>query len=287
MTTTTGMLSPDRPAAVADATDPAAPKRRRGSPVWWFVLVVGVTYFAVPLIATFQFSLGTKVPLAAYSRVLSDPTFWSSLGYSALCAVLTILFSVALIVPTAFWVRLRVPRMRPVIEFVTLMPFVIPPVVLVFGLIRVYSGQPLPLTSTDIGSNVLLIAAYVVLSLPYMYRSVDTGLRAIDIRSLTEAAQSLGAGWPTIIVRIILPNVRAAVLSGAFLTFAIVLGEYTIANFLFRPAFGPYLSYLGNHKTYEPAAVSLISFGLTWLAMAMIAVVGRKSRGRVAVVAVK
>jgi len=241
----------------------------------------------VPLIATFQFSLGTKVPLAAYSRVLSDPTFWSSLGYSALCAVLTILFSVALIVPTAFWVRLRVPRMRPVIEFVTLMPFVIPPVVLVFGLIRVYSGQPLPLTSTDIGSNVLLIAAYVVLSLPYMYRSVDTGLRAIDIRSLTEAAQSLGAGWPTIIVRIILPNVRAAVLSGAFLTFAIVLGEYTIANFLFRPAFGPYLSYLGNHKTYEPAAVSLISFGLTWLAMAMIAVVGRKSRGRVTVVAVK
>ena len=72
----------------------------------------------------------------------------------------------------------------------------------------------------------------MVLSLPYMYRSIDTGLRAIDIRSLTEAAQSLGAGWPTIILRVILPNVRLAVLSGAFLTFAIVMGEFTIANFL-------------------------------------------------------
>ena len=65
------------------------------------------------------------------------------------------------------------------------------------------------------------------------------------------------------------------------------MGEYTIANFLFRPAFGPYLSLLGRTKTYEPAAVTLISFGLTWLAMGMIALIGRRSRGRVTVVAVK
>ena len=75
------------------------------------------------------------------------------------------------------------------------MPFVIPPVVLVFGLIRSYSGPPLQLTDTKTGSDILLIAAYVVLSFPYMYRAVDTGLAAIDIRSLTEAAQSLGVGW--------------------------------------------------------------------------------------------
>jgi putative spermidine/putrescine transport system permease protein len=167
---------------------------------------------------------------------------------------------------------------------------VIPPVVLVFGLIRLYGGGPplgLPITSTDLGSTFLLVAAYVVLSLPYMYRSVDTGLRAIDIRSLTEAAQSLGAGWPTIIVRVILPNVRLAVLGGAFLTFAIVMGEYTIANFLARPAFGPYLSLLGRNKTFEPAAVTLISFGMTWLAMGAISLIGRRSRGRITVVAVK
>ncbi len=85
----------------------------------------------------------------------------------------------------------------------------------------------------------------------------------------------------------ILPNVRLAVIGGAFLTFAIVMGEYTIANFLFRPAFGPYLSLLGRSKTFEPAAVTLISFGLTWLAMGMIALIGRRSRGRIAVVAVK
>ena len=137
---------------------------------------------------------------------------------------------------------------------------------------------------SDIGNNILIVAAYVVLSLPYMYRAVDTGLRAIDVRSLTEAAQSLGSGWFTILWRVIFPNLRVALLSGAFLTLAIVIGEFTIANYLGRPAFGPYLSLLGNNRTYEPAAVSIISFALTWAAMGAIALLGRGTRSRVELV---
>ncbi len=89
------------------------------------------------------------------------------------------------------------------------------------------------------GTNLLLMFGYTTLALPYMYRAVDTGLRTIDVGTLTEAAQSLGAGWVTILGRIILPNVLSAVLSGAFLTFAIVIGEFTMAALLNRPAFGP------------------------------------------------
>jgi putative spermidine/putrescine transport system permease protein len=198
--------------------------------------------------------------------------------------VLTIVISLLIVVPTAYWVRLKVPRLRPIVEFVTLMPFVIPPVVLVFGLIRVYSSKPLVLTATDFGSDLLLVCAYVILSFPYMYRAVDTGLAAIDVRSLTEAAQSLGAGWPRILWGVIFPNLRTALLSGAFLTLAIVIGEYTIAVFLARTAaFGPYLSLLGRSQPYTPAAVSLISFGLTWLAMGAIAFLGRGAQTRVQV----
>ncbi|MFL5758066.1 MAG: ABC transporter permease, partial [Chloroflexota bacterium] len=175
------------------------------------------------------------------------------------------------------------PRIRPIVEFVTLLPFVIPPVILVFGLIRTYSRPPLPLAGSDFGSHILLVAAYTVLSFPYMYRAVDAGLRSIDVRTLTEAAQSQGAGWLRIIWAVILPNLRVSLLSGAFLTLAIVIGEYTIASFLARPAFGPYLSLLGRDKAYEPAAVSLISFGLTWIAMGLIAVIGRGPRNRVQV----
>ena len=250
-------------------------RRGRGSIAWWIVLLLAVLYFFLPLVATLEFSLKAQPAFAAYTNSLRDPKFVTSLLYSLIIGVLTIVLSLALIVPTAYWVQLRVPRARSLVEFVTLLPFVIPAVVLVFGLIRVYSRPPLPFTHTDLGSSFLLMAGYVVLSLPYMYRAVDTGLRAIDIRSLTEAAQSMGAGWLTIIVRIILPNLRVALLSGAFLTLAIVLGEFTIANFLARPAFGPYLNLLSQQKAYEPAAVALISFGLTWLAMGVIAYIGR------------
>jgi putative spermidine/putrescine transport system permease protein len=151
----------------------------------------------------------------------------------------------------------------------TLLPFVIPAVVLVFGLIRIYSRPPFSMTASVFTTNILLIAGYMVLSLPYIYRAVDTGLRSIDARTLTEAAQSLGAGWPTIMLRVIFPNIRSALLSGAFLTFAIVIGEFVLAAFLARPAFGPYMVLLGQNKAYEPAALAIISFALTWAAISL------------------
>jgi putative spermidine/putrescine transport system permease protein len=174
-------------------------------------------------------------------------------------------------VPTAYWVRLRLPRVRPIVEFVTLLPFVVPAIVLVYGLVATFSRPPLPI----VNSPLLLIFGYTIMSMPYMYRAVDTGLRAVDVPVLTEAAQSLGAGWATILLRVVFPNIRTAVLSGSFLTFAIVMGEYTLAQWLAKPAFGPYMNLLGQVKAYEPAACAIISFALTWAAMGIMQFVGR------------
>ena len=137
------------------------------------------------------------------------------------------------------------------------------------------TGGNLVEPGTATGTNFLLLAGYTTLALPYMYRAVDTGLRAIDVATLTEAAQSLGAGWITIMARVILPNVLVAVLSGAFLTFAIVIGEFTMAALLNRPAFGPYMQLVGANKAYEPAALAVIAFTITWLCMGLIQIVSR------------
>jgi len=253
----------------------------------WIIFVIAGLYFLLPLYATLAFSLRLK-DFKAYTNILfHDPGFISSLTYSAAVGVITIVIGVLIIVPTAYWVRLRLPRLRPVVEFITLLPFVVPPVILVFGLLRAFSGGPVPLSTSDQGLNVLVVAAYVILAMPYMYRSVDAGLRAIDIRSLTEAAQSMGSGWFRILWQVIFPNIRVALLSGTFLTLAIVMGEYTIASFLVRPAFGPYLALLGRDKAFEPAAASVISFTLTWIAMGVIAFIGRGSRQRLPVASVR
>jgi putative spermidine/putrescine transport system permease protein len=255
--------------------------------------VLGALYFLLPLYGTLDFSLRARrdtLSLLAYQNVLKDPKFVETFLFSNEMAVLTIIVSILLIVPTTYWVHLRMPRLRPVIEFLTLLPFVIPAIVLVFGLIKIY-GRPVelfsfrvlpPLTGSALTTNALLVAGYVVLSLPYMYRAVDNGLRAMDVRTLTEAAQSLGAGWPTILWRVIFPNLRTALLSGALLTFAIVVGELTLANFLARPAFGPYLALLGQNRAFEPAALSIISFALTWAAMGIIHFLTRGTQGQVA-----
>jgi putative spermidine/putrescine transport system permease protein len=113
-----------------------------------------------------------------------------------------------------------------------------------------------------------------------MYRAIDTGLHALDVQTLTEAAQSLGADWFTILFRVILPNLRVAILSGAFLTLAIVIGEFTIASLLDRPAFGPYMQNLGANRAYEPAALAIISFVLTWASMGVLQLIGRGAPGQ-------
>jgi putative spermidine/putrescine transport system permease protein len=280
MTTST---APTQLAAKPQTSAEAAVKKNR---FWsWLIFVAGALYFLVPLAATFYWSLRAekdKLGFEAYRRLFADTNFLPSFSESIVNAIAAILLSLLIIVPTAYWVTLRLPKLRPVVEFITLLPFVIPAVVLVFGLIRLYSRPPLLLTATYDSSRILLVCVYAALSFPYMFRAVDNGLRAMDVRTLTEAAQSLGASWPTILFRVIFPNLRVALLSGALLTFAIVIGELTIALFMAQHTLGPYMANLTRSKVYEPSAMAIVAFAITWAAMGIIQLVGRGQQGQIA-----
>lgn len=254
-----------------------------GKQLWsWLAVAFGGLYFLLPLVGMFDFSMRMQrgvYSFEAYRIVLADPQFQQTFGYSIALALLTIVLGILLVVPTAYFVRLRFPSLRPAIEFITLLPLVIPPIVIVFGYIRIYNtSSVLPLTGSWWGTNILLLCGYAVLSLPYMYRSVDTGLRTIDIASLTEAAQSLGAGWARNLAVVILPNVFVSVLSGAFLTFAIVIGEYVFAALLNVNSFGPYMVWMGGNRAYEPSALAVVAFVITWACMGLIQLFTRFSK---------
>jgi putative spermidine/putrescine transport system permease protein len=247
--------------------------------VW---LLVAVAYFGLPLLATLLFSLkaqqtGKCCSLAAYGTILHDSAFWHSLRTSFLLSLETIAISLAIFVPTVYWVHLKVPRLRPVIAFLALVPFVVPPIVMVVGLLNFYKGSPSWYYAQPWG---FLVAAYVILAFPYMFFALDAGFRAIDVHTLTEAAQSLGAGWTTTIARVILPNIRAAALSGSFLTLAIVMGEFTIASLSAFHTFPIYIQTVNESSAYPAAAVTLMSFGITWAAMLALLFVGGRARGR-------
>ena len=133
------------------------------------------------------------------------------------------MLTLVLMVPTTVYVHLRLPRLRPLMEAITILPIVIPPIVLIIGVLKVAPGFL-------IASPNLLGLEYVILAMPFAYRSLDAGLRSFDAKTMVEASNSLGAGWPTTLWRVVIPNLRTAMLSATVLTVALVLGEYTMAS---------------------------------------------------------
>jgi putative spermidine/putrescine transport system permease protein len=251
----------------------------------WLLLAAG--YFFIPLIATFLVSLksnqtGKCCTIANYSWVVHSSTFWHSLKISFLLAIETIAISLAIFVPTIYWVHLKLPRLRPVIAFLALIPFVIPPIVMVVGLLHFFKGTPDWFYAKPWG---FLAGAYVILAFPYMYFSLDAGFRSIDVHTLTEASQSLGARWGTTLFKVILPNIRAAALAASFLTLAIVMGEFTIANLAAFHTFPIFIQYVNESQGFPAASLTLLSFGITWAAMGSLLLVGRKRGTRAAVIA--
>lgn len=245
-----------------------------GAVVW---LVLGAAYFLIPLVATLLFSLkgnvtGSCCTLANYGTILHDPQFWKTIKTSSVLAVETIVLTLLLLVPTVYWVHLRMPRLRALIGFMALVPFVVPPIILVVGLLDLYRGTPDWFYARPYG---FLVAAYVILAFPYMYFSLDTGFRSIDVHTLTEASQSLGASWHTTLLRVIIPNLKSAALAGSFLTLAIVMGEFTIASLSVFQTFPVYIQYINQNKAFPAGAVTLLSFGITWAAMLGLLLLGR------------
>ena len=245
------------------------------SAVLW--LLVGAAYFLIPLIATFIFSMrhdatGKCCTLANYGVILHDPEFWKNIKVSFILSLETIVISLVLLIPTVYWVNLKLPKLRSVIGFLALVPFVVPPIILVVGLLDVYKGTPDWFYAKPYG---FLVAAYVILAFPYVYFALDAGFRAIDIHTLTEASQSLGASWRVTLLRVILPNIKTAALAGSFLTLAIVMGEFTIASLSAFHTFPIYIQQVNQDKLYAASAVSLLSFVITWAAMVALLFVGR------------
>ncbi len=196
------------------------------------MLTVFAVYFLLPLLSMLDFSTRGRNDagrdLEAWRLLVQNENLREAIIASLLLALFTVVLMIVLLVPTMIWVRLKVPGMSRVVEFLCLLPLTIPALVIVVGIADVYAW----VTYFFGDSPLTLTFAYAVLVLPYAYRSIDSALAAIDVNTLSEAARSLGAGWLTVITRIVLPNIVTGVLSAAFISVALVLGEFTFASLL-------------------------------------------------------
>jgi putative spermidine/putrescine transport system permease protein len=256
------------------------PATGRGRVARWVVVLAFAVFFALPLYAMVDFTTrlpnGTRTG-ATWEQLVNPslmnenyPELVQGVVNSLLLTVFTVVIMLVLLLPTMIWVRLRVPRVRKLVEFICLLPLTVPAIVLVVGLAPVYAW----VTYFFGESSVLLAFAYVVIVLPYSYRALDAGLSAIDVTTLSEAARSLGAGWLTVMTRVILPNLRGAVLSAAFLAVAVVLGEFTIASLLSRDNLQTTINFIGKRDAQMAVAVSFAFLTIAFLLLFVLSFVG-------------
>ncbi len=212
-------------------------RRRRRLNVFRSVILLALGFFfLLPIFGLVEFStrgVGLSAPrtLDFWRAIPSTEGLVPAIMTSLELAAITAVSSLVLLMPTVVWVRLRMPRLSRTVEFLCLLPLTIPAIALVVGLAPVY----LRVTQVFGGSSLTLSFAYLILVLPYVYRSLDNGLAAIDLRTMSEAARSLGASWATVMWRIVTPNITSALVNGALLSVALVLGEFTLANLLNFP----------------------------------------------------
>ncbi|MFJ3671661.1 ABC transporter permease [Streptomyces sp. NPDC090106] len=256
----------------------------------WGVLALAGLYFLVPLAASVVFTVdvpGQGLTLDAYTQIFSTEGFVSSLLLSLELAVVTIVLVLLLTVPALVALRLGSPRLRPVVEVVCSLPLVVPPIAFVAGIITVLKWGPEHLSRTPLFQTFValqnpdfpfvLVLAYVVMALPFVYRALDAGLRAVDVRTLVEAARSCGANWPQALVGAVLPNLRGALLNASFLTLALVLGEYTVAQLLGFQPFAVWIVNTSGSQAQMSVAVSVLSLLVTWVLLLVLAGFGGRT----------
>jgi putative spermidine/putrescine transport system permease protein len=247
---------------------------------WVIAIVVGV-FFAVPLVSTFLFTLRDPEGSVSFSRWagLFDPAhsaairpIWVGLGNSLILAVVTVAIVLLLLAPTMILVNLRFPALRPVFEFAVLLPISIPAIVLVVGLAPIYLQ-----IGRTLGTGTWTLAfAYGITVLPFAYRSIQAAIDAADLRTLAEAARSLGADWPTVVLRVLAPNLRQGLLAASLLSIAVVLGEFTIASLLNRQVFQTAMVVVQKQDPYAPAIFTLLALLFVF---ALLLLIGRVARG--------
>ena len=246
---------------------------KRSTPTWeWLVIAIISAFFIVPMLAMSRFAL-QRVPMSLLGRstlfkrwnikgiinTISDDKFRPAFLTSARLGLLTVVVVLALLLPTVLWLHLRAMKWKMAAEVVSLLAYVVPPIALVVGVSGAYRNTFPWLVSSEYG----LVPLYAILCLPFAYRTLDAGVGSLDLHTLVNASRSLGASWTYTFRKILVPNLLSAILTTAFLAFAVVMGEFAIASLLLKRTLPTYMVEAQGREPQGAMAVALLLLVLT------------------------
>jgi len=202
-------------------------------------------YLFTPIVLLFVGSFGqtwfnTLLPSGFtvdwYLQVASDSAFRRAFWTSLQVCILTCVISAIAGTPLAYAIyRAASHNVRAAAQIVYLLPIAVPPLVLAFGFILVFSSDELPF----LGSLWVLVGGHIVLTLPYLLHTLIGDMRHLRLVDQELAAESLGAGFWRRFRDIVLPSLRHSLASGLITVAALSTGEFQLSNlvagFLTRP----------------------------------------------------
>lgn len=230
------------------------------------LLSLGLFVF-IPMLSAFEFSIRT--PLEGgygwkhYLWAIREEEFFHYIFRSAWLAGVAVAITLVILVPTMTWLHLSKSSIRPLIDGLSLLPLVIPVVAFAVGA---------QISFPEFVQNTVMELPFLffVLSLPYAYRSLDIGLNAIPLKTITEAARSTGANWSRTIFSVILPVIRGSVMATVALTFALSIGEYTLTVLLHWDTFPTWVTYIAQDNILGAVAISMMSLIIPFLLLTII-----------------
>jgi putative spermidine/putrescine transport system permease protein len=261
--------------------------RRTGDILLWIILVLALIYLILPLLATIAFSLArvwsrTILPdgytLEWYREAVGDARFQTTALRTLKVTIATSILSPLIVAPAVIFVHLRSPRLKPWLEFLSIVPWALPGVVLALAMIRAY------ISPYNLNRPFLLVMTYILISLPFMFRAIDAGLTSSNVRGLVEAAQMLGAGWIDIARRVLVPGIMPGILSGVLLVSAVASGEFALANLMVGFGWKTFPVYQAQAQSEDGrigSALAVMGLAFTFvLSMGLIFLTTRDRRGR-------
>jgi putative spermidine/putrescine transport system permease protein len=258
-----------------------------GGLMLWIVLILALVYLILPLLAILAFSVAkvwsrTILPdgytFHWYRTAMDDARFVPSTIRTLKLVIATSILSPLIVTPAVMYVHLKAPKFKPWLEFLSIIPWALPGVVLALAMIRAY------ISPYNVNKPFLLVMTYILISLPFMFRAIDAGLSAINARTLVEASQVLGAGWFDITRRILIPNIITGILSGVLLVCALAAGEFALANLMVGSGWKTFPVYQAQIQGVDgrigsATAVMILAFTFV-ISMVLIFVTTRDRRGR-------
>jgi putative spermidine/putrescine transport system permease protein len=240
----------------------AVKKRSIAQSVSALLLILIGVLIALPLIGAAEFSLRDggrdKHSFKSYAWIFQQEDFITNAVTTLQITVVAVLVTFILMVPTVAWLHIYGKKYIKFVEVLTVLPLIIPVVALA-------TGAALALPAWLQSTQYVLSMMYVVLAMPFTFRALDIGMRGVQLEILVAAGRNLGAPWRAVILKVITPVILPSIFAALFLTVALSLGEFTLAQLLHWTTFPTWVAVAAQGNILGATALSVGSLLTAWV----------------------